>query len=110
MLAPLPCVSCPMLWPVRWTKYSPYPASAITRQPVLAGFAALIVSLSLWFADWANRLDPASSSLGTVSTLGRLRGFAIGFINSADIAYFIIVAVLFFTFAVWSVESERQWA
>lgn len=85
-------------------------ASAITRQPVLAGFAALIVSLSLWFADWANRLDPASSSLGTVSTLGRLRGFAIGFINSADITYFIIVAVLFFTFAVWSVESERQWA
>ena len=85
-------------------------ASAITRQPVLAGIGALIVSLSLWFADWANRLDPASSSLGTVSTLGRLRGFAIGFINSADIVYFIVVAVLFFTFAVWMVESERQWA
>ncbi len=85
-------------------------ASAITRQPVLAGVAALIVSLSLWFADWANRLDPASSSLGTVSTLSRLRGFSIGFVNSADIVYFIIVAVLFFSFAVWMVESERQWA
>src|SRR5208282_3046898 len=29
MLAPVPCTSSPIEWPVRWTKYSPNPRSLI---------------------------------------------------------------------------------
>lgn len=83
-------------------------ASAATRQPVLAGAAALIVSLSLWFADWANRLDPDSTALGAVSTLARLRGFALGLLNPADVAYFVLAALCFAALAVWLLEGERR--
>ena len=85
-------------------------ASAMTRQPVVAGLIALFISLALWFADWADRLDPASSSLGTISTLGRLRGFALGFVNSADVVYFLVGALAFALMAMWLVETERRYA
>lgn len=84
--------------------------SAATRQPVLAGTAALLTSLALWFADWANRLDAESSALGTISTLARLRGFALGVLNMADVVYFLAVSLAFAALAVWLVEGERRHA
>ncbi len=84
--------------------------SAMTRQPVIAGLGALVVSVSLWLADWGQRLDPAADALSTISTLGRLRGFLLGFINSADVVYFLIVAALFALTAMWLIESERRYA
>ena len=84
--------------------------SAMTRQPVIAGLLALVLSVSLWLAEWGDRLDLASSALATVSTLGRLRGFLLGFINSADVIYFLVLAVLFTLSATWLIESERRYA
>lgn len=84
--------------------------SAMTRQPVVAGLLALVVSLVLWFAEWGDRLDPTSSTLATVSTFGRLRGFLLGFINSADVVYFVVLAVLCTLTAIWLIESERRYA
>ena len=85
-------------------------ASAMTRQPIAAGVIALLGSLSLWLADWAQRLEPSSSTLGSLSTLSRMRGFAIGLVNTADVAYFVVAALLFTVLAVWSVEGSRRFA
>ena len=84
--------------------------SACTRQPVAAAIFALMVSLTLWLADFAQRLDRDASLLGGISTLTRLRGFALGVLNVADIVYFVGLALVCAVVAVWAVEGARRYA
>ena len=84
--------------------------SAFTRQAVAAAVLALVVSLSLWLAEFAQRLDRDASLLGSISTLTRLRGFALGVLNVADIVYFVGLALVCAVIAVWAVEGSRRYA
>lgn len=84
--------------------------SACTRQPVAAALLALMVSLTLWLSEFAQRLDRDSTVLGGISTLSRMRGFALGVLNLADIAYFSALALVFAVIAVWAVEASRRYA
>lgn len=84
--------------------------SALTRQPVAAAMFALVVSLSLWLAEFAQRLDRDSNLLGGISTLTRLRGFALGVLNLADMLYFSALALVCAAVAVWAVEGTRRYA
>lgn len=84
--------------------------SALTRQPVAAAVFALVVSLTLWLSEFAQRLDRESNLLGGISTLTRLRGLALGVLNLADIVYFSALALCCATVAVWAVESTRRYA
>jgi ABC-2 type transport system permease protein len=84
-------------------------ASALTRQAVAAGSLTLVASLVLWFADWAHRLDPDASLVGGVSTLSRMRGFTLGLVNAADVAYFLVGALACVLLAVWCVEGLRRY-
>ena len=84
--------------------------SACTRQPVAAALFALMVSLTLWLSDFAQRLDRDASLLGGISTLTRLRGFALGVLNVADIVYFVGLALVCAVVAVWAVEGARRYA
>jgi len=68
------------------------------------------VSLTLWLSEFAQRLDRDSSVLGGISTLSRLRGFALGVLNLADIVYFSALALVFAVIAVWAVEASRRYA
>jgi len=85
-------------------------AAAWVRQPMLAGVLALSVSLVLWFADWARRLDPEASLTGGWSTASRLRGFTIGLVNSADVVYFVATALACVLLTVWRIEHLRRYA
>ncbi len=84
--------------------------SACTRQPVAAAVLALVVSLTLWLAEFAQRLDRDSHLLGGISTLARMRGFALGVLNVADIVYFTGLALICAVIAVWAVEGSRRYA
>ena len=83
-------------------------ASALTVQPLAAALAALLLSVTLWLADWGQRLDPDSTLLGGISTLSRLRSFAVGLISVADVAYFSLGALMCAAITVWAVEHERR--
>lgn len=84
--------------------------SAMTRQPVAAAVFALVVSLTLWLSEFAQRLEQDSTLLGGISTLTRLRGFALGVLNLADLVYFAGLALVFAVIAVWAVEGSRRYA
>ena len=73
-----------------------------------AALAALLLSITLWLADWGQRLDPDSTLLGGISTLSRLRSFAVGLISVADVAYFALGALMCAAITVWAVEHERR--
>lgn len=83
-------------------------ASALTRQGVLGALFALAASLTLWFADWANRLDPQANALGGLSTASRLRSFTVGLLNSGDVAYFVLGAGAFVALTAWRVAALRR--
>lgn len=84
-------------------------SSALTRQPLAAALLALGISLLLWLADWGQRLDPDSNLLGGVSTLSRLRSFALGLLSVADVAYFAVATVAAIAVAAWAVEHARRY-
>lgn len=84
--------------------------SSLTRQPVAAALFALVVSLTLWLAEFAQRLDRDANLLGGISTLTRMRGFALGVLNVADIVYFAGLALMCAVIAVWAVERSRRYA
>jgi ABC-2 type transport system permease protein len=84
--------------------------SAFTRQAVAAAVLTLVISLTLWLAEFAQRLDRDASLLGSISTLTRLRGFALGVLNVADIVYFTGLALTCAVIAVWAVEASRRYA
>jgi ABC-2 type transport system permease protein len=83
--------------------------AALARQPVLAGLGTLLIALALWSADWADRLDPESDILASVSSASRLRGFSLGLVSSADIAYFVVGALACAALAAWRVEGLRRY-
>ncbi len=82
--------------------------ASVTRLPALAGVASLCLSLVLWFADWAKRLDPEATMLGSLSTASRLRGFGAGLINSADIVYFVAGTLACAAASAWFLDGLRR--
>ncbi|MGE0485093.1 MAG: ABC transporter permease [Gammaproteobacteria bacterium] len=83
-------------------------ASALTRVPLAAGIGALTVSLVLWFADWARRLDPDAGIVGGWSTLSRLRSFSAGMVSSADLAWFVLASLACLALAAAWLDCERR--
>lgn len=82
--------------------------SALTAQPALAAVLALLLSLMLWLAAIVQQLDREATLLGALSTMARLRGFALGVFNLADLAYFAGGALVCAVIAVWAVEGQRR--
>jgi ABC-2 type transport system permease protein len=85
-------------------------ASALTRAPVASALIALSLSLVLWLAEWAARLDPQASAAGGWSTLARLRGFSQGLVVTADIAYFCVAIIACISVTFVLVEADRKLA
>lgn len=85
-------------------------ASALARAPLSAALLGLSTGFVLWFIDWASRLDREADLLGSWSTLSRLRGFLLGLVNTADLAYFLIASALATALACLLVSLERRTA
>lgn len=83
-------------------------ASALTRVPVASALLTLAVALVLWFSDWAARLDSEAANLARWSSLTRLRGFGQGLLVSADVAYFVILALALALMTVALLARERR--
>jgi len=83
-------------------------ASALTRAPVVSALTALLLSLSLWLAEWANSIEPQTSLLGGWSTLTRMRGFNQGLLLSSDAAYFLVASLVCVAITVVLVEYDRR--
>lgn len=83
-------------------------ASTLARAPLSAALLALSSGLVLWFIDWASRLDRDADVLGSWSTLSHLRGFVLGLVNTADLAFFVIASALATALACLLVSLERR--
>lgn len=80
-------------------------ASCLTEHPVVAAIAALAISLALWMANLSTS-DPASP-LHLVSLLKHFEPFSKGVIDTASLAYFALLTVLFLLLAIRRLDADR---
>ena len=82
--------------------------SALTEQPTVAAVATFGLLLLLWIVDWAGSTDAAgSSTLAQLSMLRHYEPLLKGLFSSADVAYYLLVTLLFTGFTVRRMDAYR---
>ena len=82
--------------------------SSLTRQPMVAIIASLGVVALLWLLGSASFSNPAMQALQQLSLSNHLSGFFQGYLQSKDILYFVLLAVLFLALTVIRLGSLRN--
>jgi ABC-2 type transport system permease protein len=81
--------------------------SSLTRSQPLAAIGSLFAVLVLWFAHTGSEALAAGGFFGAFSISERLRGFAGGAIDLADVSFFVSVVVVALAATAVAVESRR---
>lgn len=76
--------------------------SAITRQPVVAAFAALAVSFGLWL------MALGGGALRALSPNQHFQNMNVGLVSSVDLAYFVLFIVAFLLLATRHLQREQE--
>jgi len=86
-------------------------ASSLTEEPMVAGVLGVLLLVPSWLAGQARTLapEPWRPWIEQVSVVDHLSSFAVGVVDSGDIAWFLGVTVLFL-FATWRSVEARRWA
>ncbi len=81
--------------------------SSLTAQPAAAAVGGFGVLLFLWIIDWsAGRGE--SSSLAHLSLLSHYESMLSGLVRLQDVAYFLLLILLFLALTVWRLELDRR--
>lgn len=85
--------------------------SSLSAQPASAATASVGVLTPLWLLDWAAapREGTAFSLLAWLSPAPHLDAMLRGLVDSADIAYFVVVSVTCLYLATRRLEALRSW-
>lgn len=81
--------------------------SALTRQPVLAALASFGALIVLWIVNLAAAAPGAASPLAWLAFQPHLGALLRGAVDSADVAYFLVLTALFLGLTVWRLDIER---
>jgi ABC-2 type transport system permease protein len=79
--------------------------STLTAQPVVAAISAFAVLIGLWIIG-LGASDPASP-LHLISLLKHYESFARGTLHTGDLAYFVLLIVLFIALAIRRLDRDR---
>lgn len=82
--------------------------SALTSQPLIAAFGGFFALVLLLIVNLAARAsDAGGRALDWLAFQPHLDPFFRGVVNTADLAYFLIMTALFLGLAVWKLDAER---
>ena len=82
--------------------------SALTGQPTVAAVTTFGLLLLLWIIDWAGDAGtPADNTLAQLSMLRHYEPLLQGLFNSADVAYYLLVIILFLGFSIRRLDADR---
>lgn len=85
-------------------------ASSLTREPMAAGVGGVVLLLPLWLVDGAKDVvaPDAARWLERVSVVAHLRSFAVGVLDTGDLAWFSGFTFIFL-FLTWRSLESRRW-
>lgn len=78
--------------------------SSITKQPTIAAITTFATLFLLWIIDWASQ---STNLFSWLSLLNHYQPLLQGEVHTRDIAYYLIVIVVFLTLTVRHLDSER---
>ncbi|MEN8204617.1 MAG: ABC transporter permease subunit [Pseudomonadota bacterium] len=82
--------------------------SSLTEQPTVAAVTTFGLLLLLWIIDWAgNKQMDENNTLSQLSMLRHYEPLLKGLFNSTDIAYYLLVIVLFIGFSIRRLDATR---
>jgi len=82
--------------------------SALTEQPTVAAVTTFGLLLLLWIIDWAgNSQMDESNALAYLSMLRHYEPLLKGLFSSADVAYYLLIIVLFIGFSIRRLDATR---
>ena len=82
--------------------------SSLTRHALIAVTASLALLALLWMLGSVSTNISALNPLSSLSMAHHLRGFFQGFLQSNDIAYFLLLSVLFLSLTIVRLDSLRH--
>lgn len=82
--------------------------SATTASQAVAALVAVVVALLLWFAHVGSDVTTTGGLIGRLSVSERLRTFAGGVVDSADVVFFAAATAGALAVAVATVEARRR--
>jgi ABC-2 type transport system permease protein len=82
--------------------------SSLTEQPTVAAVTTFGLLLLLWIIDWAGngQLD-GGNALAYLSMLRHYEPLLKGLFNSTDVAYYLLIIVLFVGFSIRRLDATR---
>jgi ABC-2 type transport system permease protein len=82
--------------------------SALTEQPTIAAISTFGLLLLLWIIDWAGNSDSQASGLfAYLSMLRHYEPLLKGLFNSSDVAYYLLVIILFLGLSIRRLDADR---
>ncbi len=82
--------------------------SSITRHAIIAVVASVVLLALLWLLGNATSTSSLMSALSVFAIPTHLNGFFQGFISSADIAYFIVLIIMFIGLTIVRLDFVRH--
>lgn len=80
--------------------------SSLTRQPILAATLSFLVLILFLFLD--QLFEQQTNTIWTsLSMMQRYKSFAVGLLNTADIAFYVLVSGTFIFFTIRKLEHQR---
>jgi ABC-2 type transport system permease protein len=82
--------------------------SALTDQPTIAAIGTFGLLLLLWIIDWAGNSEGRASGLfAYLSMLRHYETLLKGLFNSTDVAYYLLVIILFLGLSIRRLDADR---
>jgi len=82
--------------------------SALTSQPTLAALGGFACLMFLWLCDWSGGRDGEATLFTQLSMMNHFQAFVRGWVDSGDVAYFLLVTVGALALTVWRLEGDRR--
>jgi ABC-2 type transport system permease protein len=80
--------------------------SSLTRQPILAATLSFLVLILFLFVDQLFE-QQTNTIWASLSMMQRYKSFAVGLLNTADIAFYVLVSGTFIFFTIRKLEHQR---
>ena len=82
--------------------------SALTDQPTIAAISTFGLLLLLWIIDWAGKSEAQVSGLfAYLSMLRHYETLLKGLIHSTDVAYYLLITILFLGLSIRRLDADR---
>jgi ABC-2 type transport system permease protein len=82
--------------------------SALTSQPTLAALGGFGCLMFLWMCDWSGGRDGEPTLFTQLSMMNHFQAFVRGWVDSGDIAYFLLITVCALALTVWRLDGDRR--